>query len=191
MEALNPFFEYLKNPDTAFGVFDLVYGLLLIYGFIRGLFRGLPEELSQLLGTLLVFFGSMKFYTPISSTIMEHTRLEDPTASLVLSYLLIFLVLMITWKLITLLIRKALDWSCPKQLKRLGGALIGTAKSAVLIVVVLTAVLISDHKVLRRSMIEESGFGRQVSKLLPDNIVLKEPAAPVEAETEENGSGDT
>ncbi len=190
MDALNPFFDYLKNPDTAFGVFDLVYGLLLIYGFIRGLFRGLPEELSQLLGTILVFFGSMKFYTPVSNTIMEYTRLEDPTASLVLSYLLIFLVLMITWKLITFVIRKALDWSCPKQLKRLGGAFVGLAKNSLLIVVVLTAVLISGHKVLRRSMIEESGFGRQVIKWLPASVVSQEPAVPVEAE-EEDGSGDT
>ena len=188
MEALNPFFEYLKNPETAFGVFDLVYGLLLLYGFIRGLFRGLPEELSQLLGTVLIFFGSMKFYTPVSNTIMAHTRLEDPTASLVLAYLLIFLVLMITWKLLTFVIRKALDWTCPNQLKRMGGAFIGLVKNAILITVVLTAVLISDHQVLRKSMIDNSGFGKQVIKLLPDNIVSPEPAAPAEAEA--NGSGD-
>lgn len=189
MDILNTFLEYLKDPQTPFGVFDPVYGIVLIFGFIRGVFRGLPEELSQLLGTILMFAASMKFYTPVSAFIMEHTRLDDPTASMALSYLLILLLFMIVWKLITFLLRKVLDWSCPKQLKRMGGAVVGVCKNALLIAVVLAAVLISGHRVLRESMIEKSWFGRKVQNLLPAGIVSEDDGTPPVKETDANGSG--
>ena len=114
MEALTTFLDYLKDPETPYGIFDLVYGIYFIYGFIRGLFRGFPEELSQLLGTVFIFFASIKFYQPVSTFIIENTRLEDPLASKALAYLLIFLCLLLTLKFITYLIRKVLDWTCPK-----------------------------------------------------------------------------
>jgi hypothetical protein len=116
---------YLQNPETPFGVFDLVYGTYFLISFIRGLFRGLPEELSQLLGTLLIFWGGSQFYTPVSEYIISHTRLEEPAASKALAYVLIVLVFLIAWKLLTFLIRKTLDWTCPKQLRRFGGAAVG------------------------------------------------------------------
>lgn len=188
MDTVSTFLDYLKDPATPFGMFDLVYAIFLLYGLIRGMFRGLPEELSQLLGTVLVFVGAMKFYQPLSDFMMEHTRLEDPTASLVLSYLLIFLTLMIVWKLITFVIRKALDWSCPKQLKGLGGGAVGLIKNALLIVVVLVAVLISGHQVLRESMIENSWTGTQVLRVLPAAVRGQESVPAKEAEPD--GSGD-
>jgi uncharacterized membrane protein required for colicin V production len=183
MDAFAPLLDYLKDPETPFGMADLVYGCYFIYAFIRGAFKGLPEELANLLGTVLIFFGSSRFYHPVSDFIIGHTRLEDPTASMALAYLLILLVLLLTWKLLTLLIKKALDWTCPKVLKGIGGAVVGLLKSAVIVGVILSLVLISGHQVLRTSMVEESWFGRQFGRLLPDNISLnpdaksEEPAA--------------
>jgi len=190
METISPFLDYLKNPETPFGVFDVVYLLFLMFGFIRGIFRGLPEELSQLLGTILMLYGSMKLYQPVSEFIIAHTRLEDPTASMALSYLLLLLLLMVAWKLLTFLIRKTLDWSCPKQLKRLGGAVIGTLKNAILIVVILAAVLLTGHQVLIESMVEKSWFGRQTLEWLPAGIIATENSLSEDSPSEDTSPGD-
>nr|MDA3872678.1 CvpA family protein [Kiritimatiellia bacterium] len=161
---------YLQNPETPFGVFDLVYGTYFLISFIRGLFRGLPEELSQLLGTLLIFWGGSQFYTPVSEYIISHTRLEEPAASKALAYVLIVLVFLIAWKLLTFLIRKTLDWTCPKQLRRFGGAAVGLLKSAIIVCVILAGVLLSGHKVLIDHMIEQSYVGRTALDILPAQI---------------------
>ncbi|MGA0333620.1 MAG: CvpA family protein [Kiritimatiellia bacterium] len=189
MDTVTSFLDWLRDPETPFGLFDLGYAVLLLYGFLRGIFRGLPEELSQLMGTVLIFFGSMYFYRPVSAFIIQHTRLEDPTASKALAYFLIFLVLMLAWKLLTFLIRKTLDWSCPKQIRRLGGALVGTAKNALLIAVVLAAVMISGHQVLKEAMIEQSWYGRQIQALLPAGISETETEPSPAKDTVSHGSG--
>ncbi|WFB35604.1 CvpA family protein [Kiritimatiellota bacterium B12222] len=172
MDALAPFLDYLKDPETPFGIFDLVYGIVFLFGFIRGVFRGLPEELSQLLGSVVVLVGSIKLYQPVSAFIIEHTRLEDPTSSKALAYLLLFLLLMIVWKVITFLIRKTLDWSCPKQIKALGGGLVGMIKCAVFVVVILGAVLITGYNTLTQSMVLDSWFGNLTLQILPDTLSL-------------------
>lgn len=187
MESLRPFLNYLQDPGTPFGVFDLIYGSYFLYALVRGAFKGLPAELSNLLGTVLIFYGSARFYHPVSTFIISHTRLDDPTASRALAYLLILLVLMIVWKLITFLIKKTLDWTCPGALKGIGGAAVGLLKSAVIVGVILTLVLISGHEVLRSAMVEESWFGRQFERMLPENISLN-PDAPSE-ESAADGSG--
>lgn len=160
-------FTYLKDPETPFGVFDLVYGTYFLFAFIRGFFRGLPDELSQLLGTLLIFWGGSRFYTPVSEFIIGHTRLEEPAASKALAYVLIVLVFLIAWKLLTFLIRKTLDWTCPKQLRRFGGAAVGLLKSAIIVCVILAGVLLSGHTVLIDHMIQQSYAGRAALDILP------------------------
>lgn len=192
MDALAPLFDYLNDPETPFGPADLVYATYFLYAFIRGAFRGLPTELSNLLGTVLIFFGSSKFYRPVSDFIMDHTRLEDPTASKALAYLLILLVLMLTWKLVTFLIKKTLDWSCPRALKGIGGAAVGLLKSALIVGVILTLVLISGHQVLGRSLVENSWFGRQFKAIMPASISLNPDVEAPKAQSEEpseDGSG--
>ncbi|MEX2605889.1 MAG: CvpA family protein [Kiritimatiellia bacterium] len=164
MDAL---ITYLQDPETPFGVFDLVYGAYFLFAFIRGIFRGLPEELSQLLGTLLIFWGGSRFYTPVSEFIVSHTRLEEPAASKALAYVLIVLVFLIAWKLLTFLIRKTLDWTCPRQLRRFGGAAVGLLKSAIIVCVILAGVLLSGHQVLIDHMIGQSYVGRAALNILP------------------------
>jgi uncharacterized membrane protein required for colicin V production len=167
MEWLNTLLDYLRNPETPVGVFDLVYGCYFLFSLIRGLFRGLPEELSGLLGTLLVFWGGSRYYGPVSEFIVRHTRLEEPAASRALAYALIILLFLIAWKLLTFLIRKTLDWTCPRQLRRFGGGAVGLIKSGIIICVILAGVLLSGHQVLIDHMIGESYIGSAALNVLP------------------------
>jgi len=178
MEHLEALWAALLDPETPWGVFDLVFGAVLLLAFVRGLFRGLPNELAEGIGTVLMFLGGMHFYAPFSEWILSHTRLEDPTASRALAYTVIVLVFLVVWKLITFLLRKVLDWSCPRQLRTFGGAVVAVLKTGVLLCIVLAVVLLSGHPVLIEQVIDQSAFGRTVEPYLPR---LEEP----------DGSGDS
>ena len=170
MENFQAFVAYLQDPETLFGILDPFYAAYLIYGLVRGLFRGLPEELAQLLGTLLVFAGARMFYQPVSEVMIEHTKLENPDASLALAYLLMVLLFFVAWRVITILLKKAIHWTCPEALHRPGGALLGLAKSTVILCLVLTAVTLSGHTFLQDHLVERSWFGRTTQNVIPEAI---------------------
>lgn len=168
MENFNELIAYLLNPETPYGIMDPVYATYIIYGLVLGLFRGLPEELANLVGTLLVAIGAHFLYQPVSSVMIEHTQLESEEASLALAYLLMILLIFIVWRLIIFLIRKALIWSCPKPLYRPGGALLGAAKCILILGVILSLVSLSGHKVLIDHLITRSWLGRSMEQVIPD-----------------------
>jgi len=198
MEEFQSLFGYLLDPDTPFGILDPVYTFYLMYGLIFGLFRGLPEELAHLIGTLLVAVGSYLFYQPVSAVMLEHTRLDSEEASLALAYLLMVLLFFIVWRLITLLIKKALDWTCPKALHRPGGALLGGAKSMLILSVLLTAIQLSGHALLMDHLITRSWLGQRMEKMIPDRAReylpewIPQPGGTPDAPSgDSDGSGDT
>lgn len=197
MDQFNSLLAYLKDPETAFGLMDPFYAFYLIYGLVRGLFRGLPEELAQLVGTVLVVMGAHFFYRPVSALMIEHTQLDSEEASLALAYLLMVLLFFIVWRLITLLIKKALDWTCPKSLHRPGGALLGLAKCALILSILLTAIQLSGHSLLTDHLITRSWLGRRMENVIPERARkylpewIPQPAGTPEAPSgDEDGSGD-
>jgi len=183
--------EYLRRPDTPVGVLDAVYAGWLLYGLVRGAFRGLPGELAGLLGTVVTFIGAWKFYVPVSAFIRAHTRLEHPAGSDVLAYVLMVILFLASWKLITWLLHKALDWTCPRGLRIPGGMLLGVAKSAVVLCLLLMAVELSGHEYLKEQMIRQSWFGRQTREVIPTYLHDRLPALFPADETapEDDGPG--
>jgi membrane protein required for colicin V production len=164
MDAL---ITYLENPDTPLGLADLIWIGYLLYGFIRGTFRGLPRELAGLLGTGVSLYCGWKFYGPVSAFIRSHTRLESETGSSLLAYLLLLLSFFLAWKLITLALKKTLDWTCPSQLQQWGGGVLGITKALIILTVILTAVNLSGFENARTPLIRRSWFGRTTQQVVP------------------------
>jgi len=173
---MDELFSYLKDPATSFGTADLIFGIYLLFGFIKGMFRGLPRELAGLLGTVVSLFVAWKFYSPVSAFLRTHTRVDSEAGSTLLAYLLLVLVLFIAWKTITFLLKKTLDWTCPNQLKRWGGALLGTTKHLLVLSVGLTAVLLSGHEELTEQLINKSALGRATQRVVPEFLHQAMPA---------------
>lgn len=200
--------EFFKDPATPLGPIDLVWIIYLIYGFLRGMFRGLPRELAGMLGTSTTLFCAWRFYGPVSEAIREQTRVESEAASSLLAYGMLVLVFLASWKLITFLLRKTLDWTCPDQLQNWGGAVLGLSKAVIIVCVILTAVNLSGHQTLRKELIQNSWFGRTTQSVIPSTLHellpavfpepiyegedLPQPESEPEAEPEEesDGSGD-
>lgn len=196
MEEFNALVAYLMDPETTFGVMDPVYALYLTYGLVRGMFRGFPEEVAHLAGTILVAVGAHFFYRPVSSVMIAHTKLESEEASLALAYLLMLLLFFVVWRLITLVIKKALDWTCPKPLYRPGGALMGLAKCGLVLSLLLTLVQLSGHQTLTGPLIQRSWIGQNLEQILPEKTYeylpdwVPSPSPSAEPEAEKtDGSG--
>ena len=164
---MEEFIDFFKDPATPLGPVDMIWVLYLCYGLIRGMFRGLPKELAGMLGTLTTLYCSWRFYGPVSSTIRETTRVESEIASELLAYGLLVLTLLISWKVITLLLLKTLDLTCPEQLQRWGGGLLGLSKATLIVCVFLTAVNLSGYDPLREELIQNSWFGRTTQRVIP------------------------
>lgn len=207
METFNTLIATLMDPDTPYGIMDPVYAIYITYGLVLGLFRGLPEELAHLVGTILVAIGAHFLYQPVSTIMIEHTQLESEEASLALAYLLMVLLFFIVWRLIIFLIKKALDWTCPKPLYRPGGALLGAAKCILVLGVLLSLISLSGHTLLTDHLITRSWLGRSMEHVIPEKAhdYLPEwmpgrkeppgdetaPPAPEASETgHDNGPGD-
>jgi membrane protein required for colicin V production len=173
---MDELFSTFNDPAGTFGKADLIFGIYLLFGFIRGMFRGLPRELAGLLGTVVSVFVAWKYYAPVSAFIRAHTRVESETGSTLLAYILLMLVLFIAWKTITFLLKKTLDWTCPHQLKRWGGGLLGTAKHLLVLSVVLTVVLLSGEKELTDPLIDHSALGRATQQVVPGFLHRAMPA---------------
>ena len=127
--------------------------------------------------------------------------MESETGSDLLAYLLLVLTLLLVWKLITLLLRKTLDWTCPTQLRRWGGGLVGAAKGLLILAMALTAVDLSGHEPLRKPLVEESALGRATREFMPGILhrilpgvfpAPEDPPQPADPEPEASadGSGD-
>ncbi|GEM_PF-1344080 len=198
---MNEIVDYFKDPATPLGPIDMVWILYLGYGLIRGMFRGLPKELAGMLGTLTTLYCSWRFYGPVSSTIRAYTRVESEIASGLLAYGLLVLTLLVGWKVITLLLRKTLDLTCPEQLQRWGGGFLGLSKALLVVCVILTAVNLSGQDPLREELILNSWFGRTTQRVIPVALhdampdVFPEPidAAPADSPSPpdaSDGSGD-
>ncbi len=155
---------------------DWVFLAYIAYGVIRGVFRGLSEELAGLLGTLLVFVGAWKYNRPVAAAILRNTRMEDEAMARGLSYLLMAIAFLIAWKVAILLLRKTLDRIFPDHLKRPGGALLGGAKSALALCVVLTAAQLSGIPWLREHVVEGTRFGRFSQEKIPGALARWWPA---------------
>ena len=192
--------DYLKRPDAVISAVDLLYALLLLGGLLRGMFRGVSGEIAATLGTVITFIGSGRFYRPVSSFLLEKTRMENETAAQGLAYLLLILLFFASWKAITWLLRTLFQRAVPDHIERPLGALLGLVKSTVLLCVLLVLINFSGSVFLRTLFIERSAFGRLTQVAIPTLLNRWMPRAfsapPVPAPTPtppatSHGSGNT
>lgn len=173
---------------------DLLYGAILLYGVIRGLFRGFGMELAGLVCSVLVFFSAWRLYRPLAAWLLENTRLESQPAGETIAYLLTAFLIFILWKVLEVLLRKLFTLATPDALKRPGGAILGGLKSAVFLCAVLLGVMLSGREPLIQGFVDKSFFGRLTQRHVPEKLNQWFPGLLPESEhfsrEDAHGSGD-
>ena len=133
--------------------FDIVLAVLLLLFVVRGLVRGLIKELAGFIGLLLGFFTAARYYpflAPYAAKV-----LDDTTSINVLSYILVFMGVLIVVKLFAIAIEKFMSVTSIGWLNHLLGGGIGAAKGTLLCIVAVTLVtyLIGDEPTLKESLL--------------------------------------
>ena len=184
------------NELPQFNIFDIIGLLYFLFGLYQGLRRGLSGELASVLSTALAFVGGWKLYQPLGDYLLKISKLTPPSAH-ALAFAILIIGGYIVLKIIRLLLRHLMEFSFKGKLERLGGALAGLIRVAVVASAFVLIVGLGPGAYLRNLVIEHSVFGSRIfSYLGPVVESLKErypalqqaggqPAAPAEGESEE------
>lgn len=164
-----------------FSTADIVMSILLLLGALQGAVRGLTIELVRLTGGLAALAAGLYAYRPAGAVLAERTRLAG-RAPFVLSFVLAVLAALILLWLLRLVFRGLMEFHFNGALERLGGALLGALRIAVLLVVVLLAVDLWGQPFFHQRLIETSAIGGLVrDRLTPfyEEIAARHPEWPL------------
>ena len=160
--------------------FDILITTILIYGLIRGIFRGLVREISSIVGVLGGFYAAYTYYPQMTALIAPW--ISNPAYLNILSYLIIFSAVVIIVGILAVIIKYLLNIAYLGWVDRVLGALFGLLKGGLVISVlfiVLTAFLPKGAPFIRNSTLSPhvavvaEVMAKVLSKDMKDNFTKK------------------
>jgi membrane protein required for colicin V production len=118
-------------------VLDVVIGVLLSYTLIRGIFRGLVEEISSIIGVIGGFYAAY-FYYPVAARWLSRW-ISDPAYGQIVGFLVIFSVVIILVGIMGVVMKYLLNIAALGWMDRLCGALFGAFKGVLIVAVLIFA----------------------------------------------------
>jgi membrane protein required for colicin V production len=123
-----------KNQDM--NTFDIIITALLLFGFIRGLFKGLFIEVASLVGLIAGVYGSIHFSHFIKDFLITRVSWEEKYITL-FSFAVTFIVIVLVISLIGKLFTKIADFASLGILNKLLGGIFGVLKIGLFLSVIL------------------------------------------------------
>ncbi|MGD9309201.1 MAG: CvpA family protein [Desulfosarcina sp.] len=160
--------------------FDILMIIILAYGLIRGIFRGLVRELASIIGVLGGFYAAYSYYPYVSRLITAW--ITNPAYLNILSYLIIFSLVVVIVGILAVVIKYLLNIAYLGWVDRVSGALFGVFKSVLVICVVfivLTAFLPKGSPLIKDAALSphvaklSEVMAKVLSKDMKDNFTLK------------------
>lgn len=178
----------LPKPLLTMSIIDIILAALLLFGFIRGLFKGLFVEIASLLALVLGIYGAIHFSYFAADLLESKVDWNEKTINIVafaITFVIIVLVISLAGKALT----KLADFAALGILNKLLGGVFGALK----IGLILSVLLIVFNKLnnalpfMEEDDLEESVLYEPVKSLAPmlfPNIIKSE--LDDEEETTEN-----
>jgi membrane protein required for colicin V production len=107
-------------------VLDIGIGILVLLFLVRGLLRGLIQEVAGLIGLFLGLLVAGRYYPQLEPQFMG--LVDSPKWAAGLAYGLLFVAVIIMVALVAMLLRKFLNFTFMAWLDNLLGGLVGAAK---------------------------------------------------------------
>jgi membrane protein required for colicin V production len=107
--------------------FDIIIVVLLLFGFIRGLFKGLFLEIASFIALIAGIYGAMHFSHFIKNILVPRVTWEEKYITLV-SFAITFIVIVLVITFIGKLFTKIADFASLGILNKLLGGIFGTLK---------------------------------------------------------------
>jgi membrane protein required for colicin V production len=152
---------------------DIVIGILLVYGLVRGIFRGLMEEIASIMGIFGGIYAAVFYYTAAAAFLRRW--ISDTAYVNILGFLLVFGVVFVVVSLLGVLIKYLLNIASLGWIDRLCGAAFGTIKSiliASVLLFVLTTFLPDGTPLIRTSRLAPhvAWVTEGVVKIIPQDL---------------------
>ena len=116
--------------------FDIVITALLLFGFIRGIVKGLFVEVASLVALIAGVFGAIHFSYFIADVLVEYVMWDEKYITIV-SFALTFAIIVIAIGLIGKLLTKIANFAALGLLNKLLGGVFGALKIGLILSVVL------------------------------------------------------
>ncbi|MGS2763505.1 CvpA family protein [Sinomicrobium sp. M5D2P9] len=116
---------------------DIVIGLLIVFGIIRGLYKGLFVEIASLVALILGIYCAIHFSYEVGDYMARHVDWEERYVNLA-AFILVFCAVIIVVSLAGKLLTKIADFAALGLLNRILGGLFGGLK----VIVILGALLV-------------------------------------------------
>ena len=160
-------------------IIDIVLGVLLLFGLVRGLMKGLFVELASLVALVLGVWGAIHFSFYAAEFIQARTEWGEKTINITafgMTFVVIVLVISLAGKALT----KLADFASLGILNRLLGAIFGALKVGLILSVLLGLFekLNNTLPFLEDEQIEESVLYKPIKSLAPTlfPIIIKSEA---------------
>ena len=117
-------------------VIDIIIGALILYGIVKGLFKGLFVEVTSLLALVVGIYGAVHFSKYAAQILSNNFDWSQNTTSIT-AFAVTFVVIVLAISLAGKALTKLADFAALGLLNKLLGALFGCTKIALIISVLL------------------------------------------------------
>ncbi len=116
--------------------FDIIIAALLLFGFIRGLFKGLFVEVASLLALIAGVYGAIHFSYFVADFLSDKLTWEERYITII-SFAITFGIIVLTIGLLGKLFTKIADFAALGMLNKLLGGVFGVLKVGLILSIVL------------------------------------------------------
>lgn len=150
---------------------DIILGGLLIYGFGKGLWKGLVSELAGVVSLLLGIFIAIKFSGFVGGFFSGNIT-ENPKHAAIVAFIITFVAVVIGVAFLSKIVTKLADFSGLGLVNRLLGGVFGCIKMILIVSVVLHFFLKinSNHLFAEKKTLDNSLFFNPILKV--SNLVF-------------------
>ncbi|WP_439153148.1 CvpA family protein [Winogradskyella sp.] len=149
-------------------IIDIVLAALLLFGFIRGLFKGLFVEVASLVALVLGVYGAIHFSGFVAGFLESKVDWNEKTINIV-AFAITFVIIVLAISLAGKALTKLADFAALGILNKLAGGVFGALK----IGLILSVLLIVFNKLnntlpfMEKEDLEESVLYEPVKSLAP------------------------
>ena len=108
---------------------DIILSLVLLYGLVRGFFRGLLTELASLVGIVAGIYGAVHFSHFVGELLIRHVDWKIQYINLV-SFAITFIIIVVIVSLLGKMLTKVAAFAALGLVNKFLGAVFGIIKSA-------------------------------------------------------------
>ncbi|HUW05451.1 MAG TPA: CvpA family protein [Williamwhitmania sp.] len=148
--------------------FDIIIGILLIIGAIRGFIKGFVSQLFGILALVVGIFAAIKFSSWAADKLVMWFHIQSELLPII-SFLVVFGAIAVALILVGKLFDKVLETASLGIINRLAGSIFAILKTALIISVILWGVNFIDTKVrfLPDDAVNKSILYKPLSLLAP------------------------